>query len=400
MTPQNRRRLRFVYLAPVDIQVARVDRQSIVYLCSALARRGIPVELVGLGIELSPAETHRADHPLDLYGVRDRFPVEIVRTHLNQGSPSWAVGLTRLHVHVRAALKRVRHQQPDELLVFYLKNYAPAFALLIARRVLSHFVVAFEAHVPPRNRFQNFLIRRVDAVITDSYALADELQASGLIKEGRVIGIHQGVDLEMFSGTADKMQFRASLDLPPDRPLAIYTGKIFRGYEEIEYILQAASVEVVRHVLFVLVGGRGDHVASLRKEATRRGLENVLFTGFVPPREVHLYQRAADLLLLYYPTSVRASPYLSPGKLFEYMASGVPIVAADLPVLRETLGDPPACIVVPPDSPADLAAAISRVLANAPAAKARAADARQRVRAFTWDERARRILEFLREAAL
>ena len=65
--------MKIVYLAPADIQVARVDRQAIVYFCSALAGLGQPIELVTLGIRLSSAERHRAVDPLELSGSRPAF---------------------------------------------------------------------------------------------------------------------------------------------------------------------------------------------------------------------------------------------------------------------------------------------------------------------------------------
>jgi glycosyltransferase involved in cell wall biosynthesis len=148
-------------------------------------------------------------------------------------------------------------------------------------------------------------------------------------------------------------------------------------------------------VLFLLVGGREDHVSAWRHEVQSRGVPNVTFTGFVRPGDVHEYQLAADVLLLYYPSEMDLNTYRSPGKLFGYMAAGVPIVSVDLPVLREVLGEPPAATLVPPDSPAALAEGIEDVLANPEPALAAAAAARDRVSQFTWDRRADSVLGFI-----
>jgi glycosyltransferase involved in cell wall biosynthesis len=385
--------IHLVYLTPRDIQVARVDRQSIVYFCSALARQHVSVELVAPGIALSPSESVRSREPLGLYRLANGFPVDIVRTSLNQDSPSWLVGLSRFRVHLAAAWKRIRQRDRDELLVFYIKNYAPTLGLLVLRQMTRGFLIAFEAHVPPKNRLQWFVLKRVDVVVANSYALANELGTNQQLADGRVIGLHQGVDLGPFSSPVNRDELRETLSLPGDRPLVVYTGKIARGYKEVDYILDAAAA--VPEAFFVLVGGREDHVVTLRQRVRLSGLENVSFTGFVAPTDVHRYQRAADVLLLYYASGVSLNRYRSPGKLFEYMASGVPIVAVDLPVLREVLGDPPAAELAPADNPRELAAAISRVLVNRPAALAVAAKAERRVRRFTWDERARRVIAHL-----
>ena len=100
--------LKLVYFAPADIQVARVDRQAIVYFCEALHRMGVDVELVSLGIELLDREA-RAEHPLDLYRIRERFPVTIVPTSVRQATQDSRPvhsALTRLRVNMREALRQ------------------------------------------------------------------------------------------------------------------------------------------------------------------------------------------------------------------------------------------------------------------------------------------------------
>jgi glycosyltransferase involved in cell wall biosynthesis len=384
-----------VYLAPADIQVARVDRQAIVYFCSALARQGVRVELIALGIRLVAAEKHRPRDPLSLYRLKTKFKVEINPTRLHQESRSWAIGVSRLIVHVRAAWRRVRRAGSDETLIFYTKNYAPALALLALRALYANFRIAFEVHVPPRGRLRTFILANVDAVIANSHALARDLGALR-IPAKRLLGVHQGVDLEPYENDADRDALRSELALPVDQPLAVYTGKVFRGYTELEYIFGAAADQSMKDVLFLVVGGREDHVQQLRMYVAGRGLTNVILTGFVPPRDVHAYHRIADVLLLYYPSGFALNDYRSPGKLFEYMASGVPIAAVDLPVLREVLGDPPAAFVVPPDSPRDLARAIRAVLDDYERGSRVAEVARERVAEFTWDRRAEKIVQFLR----
>ena len=57
--------------------------------------------------------------------------------------------------------------------------------------------------------------------------------------------------------------------------------------------------------------------------------------------------------------------FTSPLKLFDYMAAGAPIVASDLPTVREVLTDGDNALLVPPGRPVDaLAAAIRRLLVN------------------------------------
>ena len=191
-----------------------------------------------------------------------------------------------------------------------------------------------------------------------------------------------------------KEEARARLGLPAGRKLVVYTGKIYWGYREVDHILEAAR-RVAGEVEFVMVGGRADHIERYREYIAESGIANVSFVGFVPPSQVQYYQLAADLLLLYYPTGIALNRYRSPGKIFEYMASGEPMIVADYPVLREILGDDPAAVMVPPDSPDRLASAIEMVLADEELGRRLARRALERVKGFTWRKRAEQIINFI-----
>jgi glycosyltransferase involved in cell wall biosynthesis len=82
--------------------------------------------------------------------------------------------------------------------------------------------------------------------------------------------------------------------------------------------------------------------------------------------------------------------------MFEYMAARVPIVASDLPALREVLRHDDNALLVPPGDPAGLAQGLTTVLADPALADRLATRARQDVARHTWQERAGRILRGLR----
>jgi glycosyltransferase involved in cell wall biosynthesis len=390
--------MKVVYLAPADIQIARVDRQCLVRFCEAMHRLDADVELVAMRIALLDVELSTSD-PLDLYGLRSRFPAKLVHVPVGQESSNWWIALNRFRVHLGAGISVIRQTDRRAPVVFYARNYSPILGLFVLRALSrSNVLLALEVHIPPRNAFQRFLLRRADRVIANTHALAADLTASGYADPNNVLGTHQGVDLEAVEADSlSKAEARRRLGLPADEALVVYTGKIYWGYEEVEYILRAARCLERRDsaVRVLLVGGRGDHVARFRDRISVSGPRNTSFLGFVPPSDVHLYQKAADALLLYYPSGIELNRYRSPGKLFQYMASGNPIVACDLPVIREVLGEDPAAVLVPQDSPDKLADAIDGILRDKTESARLAALARERVERFTWEARARSILDFL-----
>jgi glycosyltransferase involved in cell wall biosynthesis len=391
-------KLQVIYFAPGDIQVARVDRQCIVYFCEALHRLDTDVKLVSMGIRLMKDELQKSD-PLDLYRIEQKFPSKIIPTLVHQESNSHWIILNRLFVHLTQAVRFIRafkHNGSNNGLFFYIKNYSSALVFLFLRiwSRCKPFVV-FEAHCLPKNSFQRFVLKKVDAVVANSYALAKELVISNFVSSRKVMGSHQGVNLKLIEAQRiSKNQAKEKLGLPVQSKIAVYTGKVVFGYREIDYLLETAKL-LPSDIELLIVGGRADHVHLLREHAADNEISNVRFAGFVPPNVVQFYQFAADVLLLYYPSGMELNKYRSPGKLFEYMAAGRPIIAVDLPVLREVLGQDPSAIMVPPDSPADLSKAILDLYKRSDRGKDIASRSLKRVAEFTWEKRARKIMNFL-----
>jgi glycosyltransferase involved in cell wall biosynthesis len=79
-------------------------------------------------------------------------------------------------------------------------------------------------------------------------------------------------------------------------------------------------------------------------------------------------------------------------KVYEYMASGRPIISSDLPVIYESLGREHA-VFCPPEDVEAWAAAIQGLLDSPEKAARYAKAAQDHVKAFSWTERAERALE-------
>ena len=115
------------------------------------------------------------------------------------------------------------------------------------------------------------------------------------------------------------------------------------------------------------------------------------FTGQVPPSEVPQLLRKADVLALPNPASAISTFYTSPLKLFEYMAAGRPIVASDLPAIREVLRHEVTALLVPPGDPGALAASVQRLASDPSLGPALARAASAAVVDYSWERRAGRI---------
>ena len=182
-------------------------------------------------------------------------------------------------------------------------------------------------------------------------------------------------------------------------PLVTYAGHLYpwKGVETLLGALAAAPGLRGR-----VIGGHPSEpdLGRVKQFAANLGLgERVEFTGMKAPGEVAALLREADLLVLpNRATSVSAS-YTSPLKLFEYLAAGRPIVASDLPALREILRDRENAWLVPPDDPAALAAALDALSRDKALSVRLARAAFDSAGAYSWDARAERLEQTLTRAA-
>ena len=126
--------------------------------------------------------------------------------------------------------------------------------------------------------------------------------------------------------------------------------------------------------------------------------DRVLFTGFLPPHELSEQRERADVFVIPLLDSTTARRFTSPLKLFEAMAAGRPIVASDLPSIREVLVHEENALLVPPGDARALASAIDRLLVDDSLSVRLAERAGKDVRAYSWDRRAENILTFLERA--
>lgn len=115
------------------------------------------------------------------------------------------------------------------------------------------------------------------------------------------------------------------------------------------------------------------------------------FTGLVEPARVPDLLEGAAVLALPNPASAISTRYTSPLKLFEYLAAGRPIVASDLPSIREVVHDGVTALLVAPGDPEALAAAISRLLHDPELAGRLAKAAVELAPEYSWDRRAERL---------
>lgn len=197
--------------------------------------------------------------------------------------------------------------------------------------------------------------------------------------------VPDGVDLAAAQAVMPKLAWS-------DPPELLYLGSLhpWKGVGRL-----IAALPGIADACLVIAGGPQARIAELERQAAALGVAGrVRCLGSVPPERRFQVIADADVCLLPLTDTAIGSRYTSPLKLFEYMAAGKPIVAADVPALRSVISDGVDGVLAPVDDERRLAAAINGLLADPAHAQALGAAARQRAGDYAWTARARELRTF------
>lgn len=211
------------------------------------------------------------------------------------------------------------------------------------------------------------------------------------------VRLHYGttVPIQVAPDGVDLASARTAAFLRPtgSTTVALYLGSL-HPWKGVETLVRAAALGSGWELW--IAGGNAQRIAEISSLAKSVGVgERVRMLGPVAPAQRFALIGRADICLLPLTRTSIASRYTSPLKLFEYMAMGKPTVVADLPSIREVLHDGEQALLVAPDDPAAMAAAMARLTAD-PELRGRLGRAAAALApSYTWERRARRIAQFM-----
>jgi glycosyltransferase involved in cell wall biosynthesis len=225
-------------------------------------------------------------------------------------------------------------------------------------------------------RVERETLARADLVFPVSSPLADYASSRGA---RHVELMPNAVDLERFA------------DLPPrtddDGIVAVFSGAL-RPWHGIETIAEA----------WRLLGTAAPRLRVIGDGPGRQLMEEIgaELTGAVPHDQVAALLASAHIGLA--PYSADAPNYFSPLKLFEYLAAGLAVVGADIPGIRDVVGDDGAALI-PPGDVGQLAEAVAALSASERERRRLSKTARSLAEEHTWNRRAERILHVAADLA-
>ncbi|MGH9320967.1 MAG: glycosyltransferase family 4 protein [Vicinamibacteria bacterium] len=381
--------MRILYLADIRFPMERANGIQTAETAHALARRGVEVELV-----VRRTDGRSGAECLAFFGLAPHRNLRLRRVRTPFGRPSylgaalslllrsrgeWDVVYTRDLVLADLALRVGKAP-----VVYEAHTVAAVFAEERARLYVGEPRPSSRklARLDSRERR---VCRKAAGVVTITEALENALEER-----------HRGIAASRVVPDG----CRVPRELPPldgfhSPPRVYYIGQLY-PWKGVDLLVE--SMTRVKGAELVVVGGLPPEadLARLKRLASTLTLnDRVRFRGFVPPPELAAERASADVFVIPLLDSTTARLFTSPLKLFEAMAARRPIVASDLPSIREVLAHEENALLVRPGDGVALAAAIERLLDDRALSERLASRAFEDVNAYAWDRRAEAIDDFL-----
>lgn len=248
-------------------------------------------------------------------------------------------------------------------------------SLLLCAQNLPHYLEIHDTETLPQGQIDAIVQHHRSGLIRwfvpISAAAANDLIAAGADPE-RIRVAPSGVDLHAF---ANIPPFQPH---PDGLPRIVYPGTLShdRGLRIFEALAQANLAQIT------LIGEQEDRPRSIR---------NLDVMPFVPHREIPQWYGRCDLVLLPYQNDLRHVACISPIKLFESMAAGRPIIASDLPPIREVLEHERSALLIDPEDVEAWFAAVRRLQREPELALRLAHAAKEKAQNYSWTKRAELI---------
>lgn len=220
-----------------------------------------------------------------------------------------------------------------------------------------------------RWRASNFLrynLRASRRIICVSDIAKRHLLKNWDVPSDKLVVLSNAVDVERFKPDAELgAHTRASLQLI-DNPLIVFVGSFYQWHDVVTLLRAFTNVLKTNSDARLILVGDGAEREKMMQLSKDLGLEHaVRFTGYVSHAEVSRYVNMADVAVVPVPNMTQEM-WLSPMKLFEYMASGKAVVASAMGQIKDIIKDGENGLLVPAGDEVALANAISRLLEDDP----------------------------------
>jgi glycosyltransferase involved in cell wall biosynthesis len=371
--------MNLTYLSASEVPSQNANSIQVMKMCQAFAKNGHKVTLYS-----RKSNQCLSNSIYDFYDVKPSFKIQ------SEWWPAWR-GLGGFLYSIQVKQSIFSLGLPD---LFYGRDIYSLLAV-----ASTSVPLIYEAHTPPQNGLRKYLENKLiqysnfKRIVVISNALRQEyLNLFLTLNPQKVLVAHDGADLPINK----KEDLNTAIWRGRQNQLQVgYVGSLYPG-KGMELI--AVLGKKLPNIDFHVVGGTEQ---DLRYWSHLVDMKNVYFHKFVPQNQLSGYYDNFDVVLAPYQHKVRLkkgkgeiSRWMSPLKIFEYMALEKPIICSDLPVLKEVLSDGFNALLVPPDDVQAWVKAILYLQENPRVRKRIASNAfNDFQKNYTWDKRAELVIQ-------
>jgi glycosyltransferase involved in cell wall biosynthesis len=342
-------------------------------MCEAFSKIGHEVILFGI-------KTKEIDEKqiFEYYGINKTFKLCLNQMAEFRGFPI-----------IHSIIIALRVLTLDKIKAYYSRSIFISF-------LMSFFVNSFyECHSLEYKRHNRliqgriFKSRKVKKIICISESLKNDIIKAYRISADKIIVLPDGADPYLKQSKNRLKGFNAG-----------YSGSLLKG-RGIDLILNMAKK--FPDVNFHIMGGSESEITYWRN---KMDAPNIKYYGHIPPKSVKDIIIGMDVLLMPYQScenrplidaaKVNTVKWMSPMKMFEYMATGKAIISSDLMVLKEVLKNEHNALLCDPDRKEDWYAALRRLKNDQALRTAIGAKAKSDLEAhYTWKIRAEKLIRHI-----
>lgn len=382
---------KIIYLSHWRFPSEKTMTPLILKTCEGFVQEGFLVEL---WVPKRDNPEFDGVNPFIKYGVKESFTIRTIASSgfiHSLGKAGFLLMVLSFNFSVFFTL--LREKKISDSLILYghdLRDFIlPSFL------GLPLFVEIHDFYESSFRLLNRLVLKRTSGLIVTNTFKQKAIEAGYGFPIDRMIHQPNAVSFEMFDIDVSKKEARTKLGLPLDIKIILYTGHLF-SWKGV-YTLADSALYLPFDTYIYFVGGTKEDREVLKTFVASQKLPRIVFLEHQEHSSIPIFQKSADVLVLPNTAKAVASKYeTSPVKLFEYMASGVPIVASSIPSIREIVSSKEVFFFMPDDSKS-LAKVIVEALSNEGEARERSQASKVLAQTHSWDSRAKAITALIKK---
>ncbi len=375
------------YLSRVNLLSSRTHVHNISKTCESLTKiKNIELTLVSSSFSLNKEEIQGF---LKEHSIKQEFPIVILDSLSNYFKDSRFRPFNWLGVILdNFTLIKFLFLRRKQIDIIYFRDQHIFLAIIFGKYFLGK-PVFFEVHAAKRKKHTqvllNLMVMISNGVIAISWALKKYYER---LNSNIMVAFCFAAEIENFPFHKNREELRRELKLPLNKIIIGYAGRIdligCHSNYEIDKIVKALKF-LPQNVLFVIIGAQD-------KEAKLLAGPRIKVYPRLSRLKIFAYLLAFDILVI---PKLGDLPGDSPAKMFEYLATKRPIVAAKTEMVSEVLKHQENALLVFSNTADEWAKAIQRVIDNKQLSGRISQQALEDSKKYTWQKRAEKISEFL-----